>query len=382
MKNLKYKLIIVSLVISAFAACNNNSKKTLSNTITISNGFDTTINKKPVKLYTLKNNKIEAKITNYGGRIVSLKVPNKNGKMVNVVVGMASVKQYINATEPYFGATIGRYGNRIAKGKFTLNGKQHTLFTNNIPNTLHGGKIGYQYVVWEAQQPNDSTLVLKYLSKDGEEGFPGNLNVTVTYSVCSGQGLKMEYQAETDAPTVINLTNHAFFNLNGEGSGTILKHCMQINADSYTPIDSTLIPTGKILTVKNTPFDFRKFAEIGSRINTNNTQLTYGSGYDHNFVLGIKKQWGLNYAATVDGDKSGIVMDIFTNQPGLQFYSGNFMAGKNTFSNGTKDAYRTAFCLETQHFPDSPNQPNFPTTVLKPGEIYKSMSLYKFSVKK
>ncbi|TAE41667.1 MAG: galactose mutarotase, partial [Sphingobacteriales bacterium] len=215
------------LTLLAFAACNNNAKNVKQQPKNTS-GFDTTINNKPIKLYTLKNKNIEAKFTNYGGRLVSLQVPNKYGKMVNVVVGFSSVNDYITSTEPYFGATIGRFGNRIAKGKFTLNGNVYTLFNNNGPNTLHGGKIGFQYVVWDAQQPNDSTLVLKYLSKDGEEGYPGNLNVTVTYSVCGGQGLKMEYEATTDKPTVINLTNHAFFNLNGEGNGDILKHCLQI----------------------------------------------------------------------------------------------------------------------------------------------------------
>jgi len=380
MKKLKIRLCVASLTFLSLAACNNPQKNTQTAKVS-NNGFDTTINNQAVKLYTIRNKKIEAKFTNYGGRLVSLRVPNKKGKMINVVVGMASVNDYINATEPYFGATIGRYGNRIAKGKFTLNDKNYTLFNNNGPNSLHGGKVGFQYVVWAAQQPNDSTLVLKYKSKDGEEGYPGNLNVTVTYSVCCAQGLRMEYEAVTDKPTVINLTNHAFFNLNGEGSGSILKHCLQINANEYTPIDSTLIPTGKIEKVKNTPFDFTKFAEIGSRINVKNQQLLYGSGYDHNFVLGAKQQRGMNYAATVDGDKSGIVMDVFTTEPGMQFYTGNFMAGKNTFSNGSKDDYRTAFCLETQHFPNSPNQPNFPTTVLKPGEVFKSTSLYKFSVK-
>ncbi len=345
------------------------------------NGFDTVINNQSVKLYIIKNKNIEAKVTNYGGRLVSLKVPNSKGKKVNVVVGFSSISDYIKATEPYYGATIGRFGNRIAKGKFTLNGNNYTLFNNNGPNALHGGKMGFQYVVWAAQQPNDSTLVLKYLSKDGEEGYPGNLNVTVTYSVCGGQGLKIAYQATTDKPTVINFTNHAFFNLNGEGSGTILNHYLQINANKYTPVDSTLIPTGKLENVKNTPLDFTKFTKIGARINAKNQQLVYGNGYDHNYVLGTKKKWGLNHAATIYGDKSGIQLNIYTTEPGMQFYSGNYMASQNTFSNGTKDMRQTAFCLETQHFPDSPNQANFPTTTLKPGEVFKSMSLYKFSVK-
>ncbi|TAE42184.1 MAG: galactose mutarotase [Sphingobacteriales bacterium] len=371
------KTLIIALFVAFFGLnVSNNHLKKASNS-----GFDTIINNLPVKLYILKNKNIEAKITNYGGRLVSLQVPNRKRKMVNVVVGFLSMSNYIKATEPYYGATIGRYGNRIAKGKFTLNGNSYTLFNNNGPNTLHGGKVGFQYVIWAAQQPNDSTLVLKYLSKDGEEGYPGNLNVTVTYSVCSGQGLKIEYQATTDKPTVINLTNHAFFNLNGEGSGTILNHFLQINADKYTPVDSTLIPTGKLENVKNTPLDFTKFTKIGARINAKNKQVIYGNGYDHNYVLGTKKKWGLNHAATIYGDKSGIQLNVYTTEPGMQFYSGNFMAGSNTFSNGIKDNCRTAFCLETQHFPNSPNQANFPTTTLKPSEVFKTMSLYKFSVK-
>ena len=380
MINLPNFFFLTLVTFLSLTACNNNAKKNTNNSKYFS-GFDTSINNQPVKLYTIKNKNIIAKLTNYGGRLVSLQVLNNKGKMVNVVVGMASISAYKKATEPYFGATIGRFGNRIAKGKFTLEGKNYNLFNNNGPNTLHGGKMGFQYVVWAAQQPNDSTLVLNYLSKHGEEGYPGNLNVSVTYSVCAGQGLKIEYGAFTDKPTVINLTNHAFFNLNGEGNGSILKHYLQINAHNYTPIDSTLIPTGKLEKVKNTPFDFTEFAEIGFRINAKNQQLSYGSGYDHNFVLGSKKQWGLNHAASVYGNKSGIVLDVYTTEPGLQFYSGNFMAGKNTFANGSKDDYRTAFCLETQHFPNSPNQTNFPTTTLKPGEVFKSMSLYKFSFK-
>ena len=393
MNNIKRILCGTFLASLGFAACNNNPEgnhqtlqtmkadSTINTESTLENDFDTTINNKAVKLYTLNIGKITAKFTNYGGRLVSLLVPDKNGKLVDVVLGLASVNEYIKSSEPYFGATIGRFGNRIADAKFTLEGKNYTLFKNNGPNTLHGGKIGFQYIVWDAQQTDSSTLILKYLSIDGEEGFPGNLNVTVTYSITKDQGLKMEYEATTDKTTIVNLTNHAFFNLNGEGSGSILKHCLQINADKYTPIDSTLIPTGKIESVKGTPFDFTKFAEIGARINIENQQLTYGKGYDHNFVLNKGKTGEMNHAATIDGDKSGIVMDIYTQEPGLQFYSGNFMFSKNSLKNDSKDDPRTAFALETQHFPDAPNQPNFPSTVLKPGAVYKTSSTYKFSVK-
>jgi aldose 1-epimerase len=341
--------------------------------------FSKTIDGKQTKLYVLKNNKgMSAAITNYGGRLVALYVPGKNDSTVDVVTGFKSVDDFVNSTEAYFGATIGRYGNRIAKGKFSLDGKQYTLFTNNPPNTLHGGKKGFQAVVWNAEQDNDSTLELRYISKDGDEGFPGNLAVKVTYTITSDNSLAIDYVAETDKKTVINLTNHAFFNLNGEGSGTITNHVLQVHADRYTPVDSTLIPTGKLVSVAGTPFDFMKPATIGSRIDAKNEQLKNGKGYDHNFVLNGS---GLKHAATVTGDKTGIVMDVYTVEPGLQFYSGNFMAGKNSFKGGAKDEFRTAFCLETQHFPDSPNQPSFPSTELNPGQTYKTNSVYRFSVK-
>jgi aldose 1-epimerase len=342
--------------------------------------FEALIDGKRTDLYVLKNhNRMQAAFTNYGGRLVSLVVPDKNGKMTNVVVGFKSVQDYEKSMEPYFGATIGRYGNRIGKGKFSLDGKQYNLSINNGANTLHGGKKGFQSVVWDANQLNDSTIQFSYLSKDAEEGFPGNLNVKVTYSLTANNGLKCEYEATTDKKTVVNLTNHAFFNLNGEGSGTILNHTLEIYADKYTPIDTGFIPLGPIATVKGTPFDFTTPTTIGARINDNNQQLKNGKGYDHNFVLNGRKVNGLNHAATVTGDKSGIVMNVYTEEPGLQFYSGNFMKSKNTFSDGSKDDFRTAFAMETQHYPDSPNEPSYPSTVLKPGDVYKTYSVYDFS---
>lgn len=345
--------------------------------------FQQTIDGKRTDLYVLKNkNNAEASFTNYGGRLVSLLVPDKEGKLTDVVVGFSSAEQYKKSTEPYFGATIGRFGNRIAKGKFTLDGKAYTLFTNNGVNTLHGGKKGFQDVVWDARQTDGQTVEFTYLSKDMEEGYPGNLNVKVIYTLTDNNELKMDYEATTDKKTVINLTNHAFFNLNGEGSGQILSHKVQINADRYTPVDSTLIPTGQLEPVEGTPFDFRKPVTIGERIENDNIQLKSGKGYDHNYVLNPGKGEGLNLAATVWGDKSGIMMEVYTQEPGLQFYSGNFMQSKNTFKGGSKDDFRTAFCMETQHFPDSPNQPSFPTTVLKPTDVYKTSSIYKFSVQK
>ena len=387
------KLISCSLVLfSLLSACNDgktNTKATQEDAqargyaLPDPAKFSDTINGKATQLYVLKNhNGMSAAFTNYGGRLVSLLVPGKDGKPVDVVVGFDSQEGYQKATERYFGGTIGRYGNRIANGKFSLDGKQYSLSVNNGRNTLHGGKNGFQEVVWNGSQPNDSTLILNYLSKDGEEGFPGNLNVTVTYSLSSDNELKMDYKATTDKKTVVNLTNHAFFNLNGEGSGTINDHVLQVNASNYTPVDSTLIPTGKIEPVAGTPFDFKQPVAIGKRVNDNNEQLKFGKGYDHNFVLDNNAQQGMIHAATVKGDKSGIIMDIFTTEPGLQFYGGNFMQAQNTFKGGAKDEFRTAFCLETQHFPDSPNQPSFPGTVLQPGKEYHSHSVYRFSAAK
>lgn len=368
------------LLFGLLAACQTPAEKQTNNekSTPTTSSFDTTINGKKTALYTISNAKMRVTITNYGGRIVSLNVPNKQGELTDVVVGFKSVGDYIQSTEPYFGATIGRVGNRIAKGKFSLDGTDYTLFTNNGPNTLHGGKVGFQAVVWDAHQPNDSTLELSYVSPEGEEGFPGTLNSRVTFTVTSNQSLEIAYEATTDKATPVNLTNHAFFNLNGEGSGSINNHVLEIAANAYTPVDSTLIPLGKNASVEGTPFDFRKPTAIGERVEQENEQLRFGKGYDHNFVLSDKAAW--KRAGVITGDQSGIRMEIFTNEPGLQFYGGNFMAGKNTFKSGAKDEFRTAFSLETQHFPDAVNQPNFPSIILKPGETYKTKTVYQFSV--
>jgi aldose 1-epimerase len=379
--------IAVSLCVEALnqSAKKNTSTMTDSTSTTAklppASAFEKTINGKQTHLYILKNkNGVEAAVTNYGGRIVSLLVPNKDGKLTDVVLGFESVDGFINSKEPYYGATIGRFGNRIAKGKFKLDGKEYTLATNNGPNTLHGGHPGFQEVVWDVKQIDSATLELSYLAKDMEGGFPGNLNVKVTYQITDDNAMKVSYLATTDKSTVVNLTNHAFFNLNGEGSGTILDHLVQINADNYTPVDSTLIPTGKIEAVAGTPFDFTKATTIGARINTDNVQLKDGKGYDHNYVL---SQHDMSTAvATVIGDKSGIKMEIFTEEPAMQFYSGNFMQALNAMKGGKKDEFRTSFAMETQHYPDSPNQPTFPSTELKPGQTYKTQSIYKFSVVK
>ena len=374
----------------SLAACNQpstqqktsmtDSTKTDS-TKSFAAAFESTINGKQTHLYTLKNKKgITATFTNYGGRIVSLLVPDKDGKLTDVVLGYESVDGFEKSTEPYYGATIGRFGNRIAKGHFKIDGKDYQSSINNLPNMLHGGKNGYQSVVWDAKQIDSATLELTYLSKDMEEGFPGNLTVKVVYSLTDNNEFKCVYEARTDKTTVVNLTNHAFFNLNGEGSGTILNHLVQINADNYTPVDAGLIPTGKIELVKGTPFDFIQPETIGKRIDDDNQQLKNGKGYDHNFVL---NKHDLNTpVATVIGDKSGIKMEVYTEEPGMQFYSGNFMQAKNAMKRGIKDEFRTSFAMETQHYPDSPNQPQFPSTELKPGETYKTQSLYKFTVVK
>jgi len=343
--------------------------------------FDATIDGKKTGLYYIKAKDITVAFTNYGARIVGLWVPDKNGKMTDVVVGLNSTAAYQKSTEPYFGGTIGRVGNRIAKGTFKIDGKTYHVPLNNGANSLHGGKKGFQDVVWNVAQPNDKTLVFTYASVDGEEGFPGNLNVKVTYSVNDSGKVVMDYEATTDKKTPVNLTNHAFFNLNGEGSGTVLNHNVMINADAYTPIDSGLIPLGKAEKVAGTPFDFTNFHTIGERIEADNVQLKNGMGYDHNFALtsGGKR---MSEAATVVGDKTGIVMKVYTREPGLQFYSGNFMKGQNTFKSGAKDEFRTAFAMETQHFPDAVNQPAFAPILLEPGQKYHTVSEYEFSIQK
>ena len=387
MMKMKKKLLTVSAMVSLLGACSSTENTTkysqmdLEKLLPDASLFVDTIDNKSTQLFTVKNEKgLIASITNYGGRIVGLIVPDKNGNPTDVVIGMDSPKAYAEASEPYFGALIGRVGNRIAKGEFTIDGETYSVFKNNGPNALHGGKKGFQYVVWEGKQLNDSTLVLTYVSPDGEENFPGNLDVKVTYTATSNQGLKIEYEASTDKKTPVNLTNHAFFNLNGEGSGTINNHVLKINADEFTPVDTTLIPLGTNISVENTPFDFRKSVAIGSRIDEENEQLKNGSGYDHNFVLDKMNLKDYFNAAKVKGDLTGIVMEVFTDEPGLQFYGGNFMKGANLLKSGAKDDYRTAFCLETQHFPDSPNQSTFPPIILNPGDVYRTSTEYVFSV--
>lgn len=338
--------------------------------------FNETLNGEKVSLHFLNNkNNVEVAITNYGARIVTLIVPDKNKNPTDVVVGFDSLKGYLNSTETYHGAIVGRYANRIARGKFTLNGKTYQLSINNAPNHLHGGPKGFNNQVWKVEDVKPNSIKLSYLSKDGEENYPGNLNVSVTYTLTDDNEVMIDYEAKTDQPTVLNITAHPFFNLNGQGTGTIENHLLQINADSYTPVDETLIPTG-IVTVENTPFDFRKQKTIGQNINDANEQLKFGAGYDHNFVVNGQ---GMRSAGTAIGDKSGIAIETLTNQPGMQLYTGNWMQGENTIKYGLKDNSREAFCLETQHYPDSPNHPEFPSTILNPGEVFRSTTIYKFS---
>ncbi len=393
MRRIKCSQILVVLAIMAMSACKNaNKKEIISETAGTNmqtpmestlqqNNFDTIIDERAVKLYWLESKDLKMAITNYGGRIVTLLAPDQNGNYVDVSIGYSNIKDYVDSAESYFGATIGRVGNRIAKGKFSLDGTEYSVLPNNNENALHGGENGFQDKVWEAEQPDTKTLILRYTSPDMEEGFPGNLTVKVTYSLTDNKAVRMEYEATTDKATVVNLTNHTYFNLNGEGSGSILNHSLQLNADQFTPVDQGLIPTGELKDVQGTPFDFNEAHAIGEYIEQEDQQLAYGGGYDHNFVLNGTKSYGMNHAATVIGDKSGIVMDVYTQEPGVQFYCGNFMASANTLKSGAKDDYRTAFCLETQHYPDSPNQPDFPSITLRPGEVYHTVSVYQFSVK-
>jgi aldose 1-epimerase len=343
--------------------------------------FDSTVDGKQIKLYYLKGKgNIQVAITNYGGKIVGLLAPDKAGQLEDVELGYDNIARYISTKERYYGGIVGRYGNRIAKGKFKVAGKEYSLVTNNGVNHLHGGKKGFNDVVWDAEQPNDYTLKLHYLSKDGEEGYPGNLDITLTYELTDNNEVKIDYQATTDKPTILNLTNHSFFNLHGAGNGDINDHILTINADRFTPVDSTLIPTGKLAPVKGTPMDFTTPTVIGERVDADYEQLKFGKGYDHNYVLN-KKGKELSLAATVLEPQSGRYLEVWTTEPGVQFYGGNFLDGTDQGKEGKTYVHRGALCLETQHFPDSPNQPSFPSVTLNPGETYASVCVYKFGVK-
>ena len=332
------------------------------------------INNKNVYLFTMKNNNgTKIQITNYGGIITSIKVKDKNGNFIDIALGFDTLDNYFNAL--YFGAVIGRYGNRIARAEFELNGKIYKLFANNGKNHLHGGKKGFDKVIWD-YDTSDNTLKLSYLSPDGEEGYPGNLNVNVIYSLTENNELKINYEANTDKDTILNLTNHSYFNLNGEGSEDILNHKLTLNADYFIPTDSESIPTGELKSVTGTPFDFTGSTTIGERIEDKNEQLIFAGGYDQNFIINQSIN-DLKLAGKVESDKSGMKMDVYTTEPGVQFYTGNYLNGSLKGKSGNYER-RSGFCLETQHYPDSPHFPGFPTTVLKKGDVFRSETVYRF----
>ena len=345
--------------------------------------FGSTPEGKKADLFTLTNpNGLVAKITNYGCIVTELHVPDRDGKFADIVLGFDNLDDYIKDT-PYFGAVVGRYGNRIAKGKFTLNGKEYSLAVNNDQNHLHGGLKGFDKVIWDAQAMNTKdgpALKLTYLSPDGEEGYPGNLSCTVIYTLTNKNELKISYEAETDKPTPINLTHHSYFNLAGHDAGDILAHEIMIDADRTTPVDEGLIPTGQIAPVKGTPMDFKKPTPIGARIDQQDQQLKFGRGYDHNWVLN-NNSGELALACSVYEPTTGRVVDLYTTEPGMQFYSGNFLDGSNIGKGGAVYNLRNGFCLETQHFPDSPNRPEFPSVILQPGQKYKHVTAYRFSAR-
>jgi aldose 1-epimerase len=351
---------------------------------TVKKSFGKTPDGQPVDLYVLTNKSgAEVSITNYGGAVVSIKVLDRNGKMADVVLGYDTAEGYVN-DKSHFGGIIGRYGNRIAHAQYVLDGKTYTLAKNNGENSLHGGVKGFDKAQWKAKilsVNGAQSLKLSYRSKDGEEGFPGNLKVTVIYTWTDANALQIEYSATTDQKTVVNLTNHSYFNLAGQGSGDILGHVLMIQADKFTPVDAALIPTGELRDVAGTPFDFRKPTAIGARIDQDDEQLKLGSGYDHNFVIRPVGELGPSFsAARVVEPSTGRVLEVWTTEPGIQFYTGNFLDGKVTGKGGATYPKRSAFCLETQHYPDSPNKPAFPAVVLGPGALYHTITKYKFSV--
>ena len=370
-----FQLTKIALLFAVLGCSSSNNQTTMSKMSGVTKTKFGEVDGKEVSLFTLTNkNNVQVSISTYGGVVTSWMSPDKNGKFANIVLGFDSVTGYL-AKPPYFGAIIGRYGNRIADGKFTLEGKTYTLATNNGKNHLHGGNIGFDKVIWEAVPSADSTprIQLNYLSKDGEEGYPGNLQVTVVYTLTDNNELKIEYKATTDKATPVNLTNHSYFNLSGNFDQTILHHQLKINANAYTPVDDGLIPIGKLELVANSPFDFTSSQIIGERINK------VDGGYDHNWVL-LKSNNHFTKVAELLDEASGRKMEISTTEIGLQFYSGNFLDGKFKDQTGAQLFKHHALCLETQHFPNSPNQSNFPTTILQPGKIYQSKTSYKISI--
>jgi aldose 1-epimerase len=377
MKNVFLYLIVILLV----TACKSN--KTMELPLLKRENYQTTYKGKTTDLFTLKNkNGIVLQATNYGAKIESLFVPDKNGIYKDITFGYETIGECIKG-DKYFGALVGRYANRIANGMFTLDGQEYHLPLNNGPNTLHGGESGFDDAVWDAEEiQTDKGQAIKftYLSVDGEQGFPGNLTAEVTYTLTDDNKLIIDYKATTDKPTIVNLTQHAYFNLAGQGSGDILGQKIMINADRFTPVNENLIPSGELRPVEDTPLDFRIAHTLGERINDAYEQIVKGRGYDHNFVLN-KEGEELSLAASAYDSVSGRFMEVFTTQPGIQLYTGNFLDGSQTGKGGAVYNYRNGFCLETQHFPDSPNQPGFPSVVLHPGEVYQQQTIFQFSVK-
>ena len=372
---------LLAVLLACGGSVSASARPLASSTITQSS-FGQTPSGIAVNLYTMRNRAgMEVRITNYGGIVTSLTAPDRHGRYADVVLGYDTLDQYLKAS-PYFGAMIGRYANRIAHGKFSLNSVVYTLATNDGPNSLHGGKMGFDKVVWKvvdarvtAQGP---TLTLRYLSHDGEEGYPGNLTVTAVYTLTKDDALQLVYRAITDRDTVVNLTQHSYFNL--RGSGDVLGHIVQINADHFTSVDATLIPTGDLRSVADTPFDFRTPIAIGERISNDDEQLRLAKGYDHNWVIN-KAAGTLAHVATVYEREFGRVLEVSSSEPGLQFYSGNFLDGSLTGKDGITYGFRSGFCMEPQHFPDSPNQATFPSVVLKPGQTYKNTIIYHFTAR-
>lgn len=377
-------MIGLALVFSMSCAQQSEDASKKEGTITMTQQPFGDVEGKPVELYTLKNsNGMEVGIMTYGGIIVSIKTPDQNGQIADVALGFNSLDDYLKG-HPYFGALVGRYGNRIAKGKFTLDDQEYTLAINNDPNALHGGLKGFDKKIWEAkqiEQDGQPALELTCTSPDGEEGYPGNLTCKVIYSLSHDNELKIEYFAETDKATPINLTNHVYFNLAGEGSGDILDHVVMLKASKFTPVDETLIPTGEIRPVEGTPMDFTQPTRIGDRIDADDEQIKFGGGYDHNWALD-NQSGELALGGRVTEPTSGRILEFYTTQPGVQFYCGNFLDGSLVGKSGKAYEKRHGFCLETQHYPDSPNQPNFPSSILKPGETYHHITVYKFSAEK
>lgn len=372
------KLLFGALLLLA-ASC---TKKQESFALLPVSDFDTTLNGKAVSLYTIRGGDLTMQVTNYGARVVTLWAPDREGRYEDVVLGYQNIDRYVNNTgERFLGAVVGRCANRIAGGTFTLDGETYTLPQNDHGQTLHGGLNGLDRVVWNVDSVKADRLVLSYLAADGEEGFPGNLSITMTYTLTPENGFKITYRATTDKPTVANISHHSFFNLKGEGNGTVTDNLLTINGSAITPVDSVLIPTGEILPVEGTPFDFRSARTIGERIDQENVQLKNGRGYDMNWVIDRKSPDDVEWIASLYEPVSGRGIEVWSDQPALQFYSGNFFDGSTTGKTGKPLRFRESVALETQKYPDGPNHPDFPSTILRPGEVYTHTCLYKFFTK-